>query len=319
MFIGSCGYSGSTLLDLILGADTNAVSLGEIYKLAWYSQSPVARCTCGEPIVACRFWSDVLAELRARKQDPALEFSEVYLTVKRAFDSPHRFIPRLLDLLLVLGNRSLLEVGAAISSETRDFRQAARSAYELFECVSTVAEAEYVIDSSKDPTLLKILYLHAPDRCKIIHLVRDGRAVAYSFLKNEARDGRTLPETASDEERFLEGTRWWVSKNRNLEWVLKSIPSKRVFFLRYEDLCRDPDAVVGQLGRFLGTALTLKGGAIEKTAYHNISGNPMRFRRDETSIQLREEWKEKLSPGDLEIFSSVGGALNRRLGYPDSF
>jgi len=48
---------------------------------------------------------------------------------------------------------------------------------------------------------------------------------------------------------------------------------------------------------------------------HNIGGNPMLFRREETVIQLDERWRERLSEPDRNRFELVAGWVNRLLGY----
>lgn len=318
VYIGSCKYSGSTLLDLLLGGGENTASLGEVHNLSTFSKSPHKRCTCGELMSECGFWNGVLKELRARQGNPSLEFADTYLNVRRDHKWPDRLVPHPLDLFLLLGSRRILQAGAHFSVDTRNFRDAAKKAFEVFEAASTVARADYIIDSSKEPTLLKSLYLHAPQRTKIIYLVRDGRAVAHSIVKNEARDGGSLPAATKGEDRFLAGARWWVNKNRNLQRVIKSIPKRRVFFLRYEDLCTNTEEILSRLSEFIGTDLSMRGETIDKQCHHNIAGNPMRWNRDDNKIELREEWKTLISQEDLATFEAVGGKLNRRLGYGDA-
>jgi len=66
IYIAGMGHSGSTLLDLILGSHSNAVSVGEMKAKALtrlftgVSNKP---CTCGASVSDCSFWTAIRAKL----------------------------------------------------------------------------------------------------------------------------------------------------------------------------------------------------------------------------------------------------------------
>lgn len=65
VFIISMSHSGSTLLDLILGCHTNAVSMGKLY--ASVKTFDLQRyCNCGEKIQDCIIWGKLKEELQNR-------------------------------------------------------------------------------------------------------------------------------------------------------------------------------------------------------------------------------------------------------------
>ena len=72
IFIASLSHSGSTLLDLMLNAHPEVVSVGEVKQLSRYARSTRARgrrarCTCGaHSLGACPFWSLVGAISESR-------------------------------------------------------------------------------------------------------------------------------------------------------------------------------------------------------------------------------------------------------------
>jgi hypothetical protein len=47
---------------------------------------------------------------------------------------------------------------------------------------------------------------------------------------------------------------------------------------------------------------------------HHVVGNGMRLDSTE-EIHLDDRWVSRLSPRDLELFDSLAGDVNRRLGY----
>jgi hypothetical protein len=69
VFISSLAHSGSTLLDLLLGSHPKLIGLGEIYKVIGFSAKQLdgersMRCTCGQKINDCQFWSPAFDELK---------------------------------------------------------------------------------------------------------------------------------------------------------------------------------------------------------------------------------------------------------------
>lgn len=77
LYVASLPHSGSTLLDLLLGAHSQIESLGEIGKLSRYTKAPVdgaplgkrQRCTCGAMnIWTCPYWTSVDHAVRKRRK-----------------------------------------------------------------------------------------------------------------------------------------------------------------------------------------------------------------------------------------------------------
>lgn len=63
IYIAGSSYSGSTLMDLLLGSHPGIESLGEAKKIAAVQSSggeATAICNCGSPVVSCAFWRTVL-------------------------------------------------------------------------------------------------------------------------------------------------------------------------------------------------------------------------------------------------------------------
>jgi Sulfotransferase family len=70
IFIASLSHSGSTLLDLMLNAHPDVVSVGELKQLGRFARLEKPgrrlRCTCGaESLWVCEFWSKVSAHIEA--------------------------------------------------------------------------------------------------------------------------------------------------------------------------------------------------------------------------------------------------------------
>ena len=301
VYIASVGYSGSTLLDMLLGGSSEITSLGEVHSLAKHAIRD-AVCTCGEPISQCDFWRAVEEELRKESGDPHLDLASFSLSVSEKTRSLDRRLPNLADLLLVVGNPIAWRALSRLSPISRGYARASANALQLFEAVSRVAGTPIIVDSSKYPLPMKSLYLADPERVRIIYLVRDGRAVSRSLMN---RQDLSLEEAA----------RRWTRFNWNLELVMRTISARNVLRVRYEDFCRNPSDHLTRLSEFVGTANPIPLQPLHKDRFHNIGGNPMRFRRGETKIVLDEKWKDELTTEQLGTFEAIGGKLNRRLGY----
>jgi hypothetical protein len=70
IFVASLSHSGSTLLDLMLNAHPDVVSVGELKQLGRFARSekprPQLNCTCGaESLMSCDFWGGVSAVTKA--------------------------------------------------------------------------------------------------------------------------------------------------------------------------------------------------------------------------------------------------------------
>jgi sulfotransferase family protein len=74
VLIGSSSHSGSTLLDLMLGAHSSVSSAGEMNRLTLFSDDRV--CTCGATVTRCAYWNRVLAEVATSLGRTQLRWSE---------------------------------------------------------------------------------------------------------------------------------------------------------------------------------------------------------------------------------------------------
>lgn len=261
-FILGCGYSGSTLLDLILGSHSRMIGLGEIHAKAFdafLTENQI--CTCLFKARECHFWRKVLKRLH--------EF-----TGQESF----RLAP-------VNGGPDTI----------------VRNTTDLFRAVKDVSSAEILVDSSKRTRRAYLLAGSGLIQPKIIHLVRDGRGVAYSYLKR----GHMFKQAVSQ----------WRDTNADIRDWLGSSESPTHISVRYEDLCARPVETSRRVCEFLGLEWEPKMMSFGQKTHHNVRGNPMRFTINDSAIKLDETWKEALSAEDLNLFEALAGPLSRQLGY----
>jgi hypothetical protein len=298
IYIASVGYSGSTLLDLLLGANASVTSLGEVYLLSRYARE-AANCTCGVPVVECAFWQAVQERLREVTGRQDLQLADYPLTVEETI---HRKVPTPNDVLLALGSRRLWKALAGHTALSRRYADASSNALRLFDVVCSLNGTSVIADSSKYAVPMKALYLADPERVRIVFLVRDGRGTSLSLAR---RHNMSFEEAAAS----------WRRYNWNVQLMLRTIPQAHRIVVRYEDLCTDVQGTLDRIGDLIDRPGSLRQAPLVKENFHNIGGNPMRFRYDEVDVRLDEKWRRELGRAELQLFDRIAGDMNGRFGY----
>lgn len=192
----------------------------------------------------------------------------------------------------------------------------------LAETVLQRSGKRVIVDSSKIGIRLKYL-IRAPGLdVRVIRLVRDGRAVALTYMDPAAFADASDPPLKGGgsgidrrHQRLTMSTaaRLWRRSNEAAEAIVARLDRSRWTAVRYEELCTQSEETLRRLFTLIGvdpsvTCLDFR------SATHHVVGNGMRF--DSTSaIRLDNRWQNVLGPADLQTFATVAGAVNRRLGY----
>jgi hypothetical protein len=177
-----------------------------------------------------------------------------------------------------------------------------RNSWTLYDLVAQHAGADLIVDSTKNAARMKLLYMVRPPHTKIIHLVRDGRAVASSARR---RTGASILTAAAN----------WYRANRNVEMACRTIPGERILRVKYEDLCKDTERVMEAVCGFVGLQPSGAIFGLEPRHYHQIPGNPMLFRPKEIEIVLDDRWRADFDTEDQQAFDAVTHCMNQRYGY----
>ncbi len=322
VFILAASHSGSTLLTLLLNSHPEIATVGEITSGATRRMERY-RCSCRELMTECAFWKRV-AE-RVRLTHPSFDLADFGIRLeparpwwlRRVARAEHRgpAFEALRDALLGLS-----------PTWRRQFQRSAQGCLSLAEAVLELTGAHSIVDSSKLAHRLKWLRRMPGLDLRIVHLVRDGRSVALTYMDEDsfadARDptlrrggwGDTTEGAPSSQRLSMERAAGeWRRDQRAAEHVLAGVDRGSWIRVHYESLCADPDAVLRKLFTFLGLD---PGTALRnfRAAEHHIVGNGMRL--DSTSeIRLDERWKSVLSEADLRAFDAVAGDVNRAYGY----
>jgi hypothetical protein len=143
-----------------------------------------------------------------------------------------------------------------------------------------------------------------------VHIIRDGRDVALSYVKQ----GWAYP-LPWDKTQHLSVAglywQWLVKKGREYGASLGEDYRE----VRFEDLVSQPRKTLDSLSEFLRHDLDYD--RIRQTAIGSV-GEPNTSFADETDDEFNpvERWKSKMSPAQVEHFEDLLGSFLQELGYP---
>ena len=147
----------------------------------------------------------------------------------------------------------------------------------LFQAIAAVAGKNYVVDSSKHVTRLALLLENPELNVHPIFLIRDPKGQICSSQKTESSLVRLIGN--------------YVRTNREIHELVKHRPHSVV---RYEELVRSPEQVLGALMRQLGLSFDLRQLEWASQVRHNVGGNGMR-RSNSSELKLDEKWRDDFS------------------------
>lgn len=288
--------SGSTVLGAMIAGSPDVFFGGELYRFPhpiWTPGDPARKCSCGQPALSCRFWSDVRAQFEPKH--PLAEFRAGQLRWESW--------------------GALFRTVLARGSARADLSRHATAMEDLLAILSKTSGSGVIVESSFSALRGWIYRLHGSSRIsvKYLHLVRDGRAFLWSEMRN-----KDVPEEGG----------WWIrlpplvvarwTLMNLLAFLLCSRDRDRYLRVRYEDLVTDPRGTLERVGRFAGVDLSDVISRLESRTpiplRHVAAGS---FHRLEGAIVLRPDfrWRTDLPRATRILFWVTSGWLARLLGY----
>jgi Sulfotransferase domain len=280
LYIGGAGRSGSTLLCRVIGEQPHFYPLGEalnIWQLGVIDNRP---CSCGSSFHKCPFWRDVA--------DSAPGIFERTAAGQFATFSTKRLRTRHIPKLWTRTTRT-----AFAASVPPGYLQALSR---LYESIQEVSGAKIIVDSSKNPMYGYLIGLVDTLQVTSVQLVRDPRAVAFSWQRRLTDP--QVPETTYLSQRQLGTvTLEWIMSNLSME-IVSRVNAGRQRRLSYEEFVSAPLSTIRDLAEFAGEAFLLSENGPEREmvlpTVHMVSGNPNRFATGKIPIELDNEWRSAL-------------------------
>ena len=277
------------------------------------------RCSCHALLRECGFWSAVNARMQAlgHKDFQIWDAGTHFDSIDSAY--AQRLLRPLVRAPWLEHGRDL---ALSLSPGWRGGRKRLlRRSVDLVHAVAAVAGVGTVVESSKVGLRLKYLAGTGELDIHVVRLVRDGRAVALTYMRPgefaDARDARLRGGgTGLNRDHRLsmtEAATEWRRSNEEAEALLPQLHGVPVTQVRYESLCEDPLATVNRIFADLG--VTRLGTLTDfRGVEHHVIGNGMRLDTD-SRITLDDRWRQHLTPAELDTFASVAGGLNDQYGY----
>lgn len=270
VFILGSGHCGSTLLDLLLSSHKKVCGVGELHKLKGYIENGNV-CTCHKAINNCSLWSDIIQDFDT---DPVLKVDRDKI-----------------DFLL--NNRTFTYV----DNSTQIDKETYISEHEhIYQAIVDATECEIIVDSSKKVNRVELLKESNIIDPVVIHLVRDGRGVLWSYKKKYSN-------TIS----FI----WkWIAENMKTE-IIRQRNNLDSILVRYKDLASDTETELQKILKFIGLQYNPSILQFRDKEQHQVGGNRMRLKSG-SEIKEDTEWKERLSLSDKMLFWLLAGWLQIR-------
>jgi hypothetical protein len=264
IYIAGSGFSGSTLMDLVLGSSENAFGLGEMKFLDNFlaKEKRGARISnfkddSGEELEESFFWSPVVKYIKD---------NNVKVKKKEERIKLFHFLKILID-----GNKN----GNKKDGVLPILRERAREA--------KGEQIKFLIDSSK--TLSRLCYLY---ECKnidvyVIHLIRDGRGFLYSKKKRKNSLAVSFWE--------------WIKGNVLISvFLFRCIDGEKKLRMGYDLFAKDPRSFIEKINNKFGLKIDPDNflEKINQEKSYRFAGNSMRG-REIKEIKTDRSWKGNFS------------------------
>ncbi len=292
VYIGGNGRSGSTLFAQMVGQHDGFAAVGELRYVLERGVLANHLCGCGKPFRECPFWTEVFARLLG-----GFDTARCEELVARG-----RRLDRIRYAALLAAPR-----GTRPSGFRKRLDDHADFLLRLYTTIADVAGAAAVVDSSKDPSYAFLLRSVVGLDVSVVHLVRDSRAVAYSWTRAKVRPEIHWKVEYMRRRSPLRSALIWTGCNL----LFEALKHQRGRYLRviYEEFVTDPDSQIAEIVGWAGGSANPARTDVDVTFRHNISGNPIRFASEIPAVKLDEEWKKQMPSGQRRLVTLVTAPL----------
>jgi len=274
VFIATLPRSGSTLLGMMLGSHSQICHIGES---AYWSKIDVqsALCCCGK--IGC----PSLLEISRIISNFPKEIKAISMAcgIIDSTDEPNKI-------------RHSLSLSSPISDEAKlipTLQLSCRGLGIISNAARTVFGRDIVVENSKYISIAETL-LDQDENWKVIILTRDPRGIASSNKESGKR--KNVPRPVKDKiDLFLS----FAKRSA------KMIQRDRTILIRYEDLCRNPIATIGNLCEFLEVPFENRVLEFKRNKGHLLMGNHMMHDSNQ-SIQEDCHWHDLLNEEERSLF-----------------
>lgn len=303
LYFAGSGRSGTTLINSILGSMPGVFAGGELRYLWERGVAQNHLCSCGSPFDECSLWVGVMDRVAAApgavRGDPGAVGTRLLQRLQM------RRVPAMLARWRAGGK--------AVRPHPDDAALVA-----LYRAVSEATGARVVVDSSKLPPYGMLLAQLPGIDLRVLHVVRDSRATAFSWLREKKAldygdDGALMPRQPIAKSSVL-----WLVWNvvPVLRWGHRSNTYLR---LRYEDFVADPATAMRRVCDLAGLEPDnlpfISSKHVDLRPGHVVAGNPNRHQRGDVAIRSDDQWRSGLAARDRWAVTALTASGLVGFGY----
>jgi hypothetical protein len=302
LYVAGSGRSGSTILGQILDQIEGFFLVGELRYIWDRGLIENRLCSCGVNFRECPVWGKILS--RAFGGSDRINAEELLGLRERG--------PRFRHVVLAPTRKS-------VQTKVAQMGEYKGALEKLYRAVQSVSRSRVIVDTSKSAAHGQVLQNVPSIDLYVLHLVRDPRAVAYSwaFRRKPKMAGWDLNDIMTPHG-TVESSLVWLGGNFTIERFWGRKP-ERYMLLRYEDFVQSPLTSVKNILRFVGEEAELpfvNGREVSLAVSHTFSGNPDRFQSGTIKIESDEGWRREMGGGRQASVTAITWPGLLRYGYP---
>jgi hypothetical protein len=294
IYVAGYGRSGTTLLDIALGEHPAIMGAGEVTTLARHVWDQGEYCACGARVRDCAWWQPIVARWMQGEGDGFL----------------HGYRQAQIRTEGLMGWGRLLRPFARIG-----WRDHARRTVKLLRGMAQVSGRPILVDSSKLPGRAMALAAMPGIDLHVVHVVRDGRGVAWSLMKGHRRSVEDGVQRELRPKPLLYTALRWSMVNVAAELLARRVGPGRSIRVRYEDFVADPRGEIGRIVALVGEAPHLLATQLAPfEPQHQVAGSRHRMQKSLT-IRGDDKWKREMPGWKQALFTLFCAPLLLRYGY----
>jgi hypothetical protein len=280
LYLIGAGRSSSTLINNILGEVPDVFGAGEVGSLWRFGYLEGRTCACGAHVSECEIWGPVIKRVGASAgsgltPDDIVGIQDRYLR--------ERHIGGLLTSAIGIPRRM-----------PPDLQRYTKLATEVIVEAAEISGAKLLVDASKAPGRAALIGLSDDIDLHFLHIVRDPRAVAFSWHRVRA--------DRAPSRNLMASSLHWTTRNLATELLRRRLGTTYTL-LRYEDFVAQPREALRPIVVSFGMQ-------------HAISGRPAKFRSGAQEVRADEEWRLRQGGLARTVSSAISFPLLHRYGYP---
>ncbi|MFQ5434053.1 MAG: sulfotransferase [Anaerolineae bacterium] len=308
LYIVGNGRSGSTLLNTVLGQLDGYFAMGELRRIWDRAILENFLCGCSRPFRECEQWRAIFDEAFGGMD----EMLAARMAAHREAMTQTKHLPGL------------------IWGRGRPLSQAAQAYVDtlatLYGAVQRVTGCQVMVDASKWPMYAIMLDRIPQLEMFYVHLVRDPRAVAFSWARVKERE----PGVQIFRQGAFRSSMYWVTWNPAITHLWKgatedteitenSEKKRHYLFMRYEDFAREPRQWVQRMVDLVGAPVAELPFVDEQTLRlrqtHSVAGNEARLAKESLTIRFDDEWRRQIPAAKKWLVTAMTWPWLWRYGY----